>query len=75
MNKKEGEMEGEMEITIDKAIQNLEEITAQGIFFKGGERDEAIRLGVEALKRIKAKRLHFEVDIDRLLTGEKEKEA
>ena len=30
----------------------------------------AIKLGIEALKRVKAKRLHFEVDIDRLLTGE-----
>jgi len=34
------------------------------------DRRAAVLLGIEALKRVKAKRLHFEVDIDRLLSGE-----
>jgi len=57
-------------MTIDEAIEVLESFFVKGLAQPGKDIWEASKLGIEALKRIKAKRLHFEVDIDRPLSGE-----
>lgn len=59
-----------MSITIDEAIKVFKSEQKHGIIDNMDDWNNAIKLGIEAFKRIKAKRLHFEVDIDRLLTGE-----
>ena len=59
-----------MTIKLDRAIELLGLTVNHTVEGSLEEWKEAVKLGNEALKRIKAKRLHFEVDIDRLLTGE-----
>jgi len=55
---------------IDEAITNLS-IQIEGKHpLAQKHQAEAIQLGIGALKLVKAKRLHFEVDINRPLPGE-----
>jgi len=55
---------------LDEAIKENEATVVNKSAYLLPSEIVAIKMSIDALKRIKAKRLHFEVDIDRLLTGE-----
>jgi len=56
------------QMKLDKAIEILSSDNRDN--FTASEIRTAEKIGADAIKRVKAKRLHFEVDINRLLTGE-----
>ena len=57
-------------MTIDKAIKILKTGPPESSSISDEDEEVAGHMAIGALERVKAKRLHFEVDIDRLLPGE-----
>ncbi|MBA7570670.1 hypothetical protein ES708_12423 [subsurface metagenome] len=57
-------------MTIDKAIEYLDVVLKAHPRLRPGDFGQAVKLGQEALKRVKAEESQFDLDLRNLLPGE-----